>query len=380
MGKKKLFMLSSHGAFDENFESKLSDYKLLCFNVAENILRNVGDGDTAYIGYDGDSYKQDEGKAPPICYLFLKVLDHLIKSGKKINVQPIVCQIGSYIQGAIPEYQGNKQHIENLLKKYETPNENNNMSSDEGFVSKMVLQFSDKLNIDNLKNLKETIKLSYKEVGGVGKEEIEKSVPGKEYQIKINYGPSYKPKREDDKSVVTFNNLLSVEGEEKCFDLKDPQIYKKIKILDSSDNNTCKKKYDFDDGRSDCYGGYTEDNEGNKKLVGSTAGWKLYLNKVGVGITPSKLFKEVYYYPVWLNDVKSYAGSITEQIGEAVQRGLFKVRVIQILGFIEKPTSGGSRKLKRFIKKKSKRRTKSKKPLSKSRRLKKGKKRSRRRN
>ena len=373
MGKNKLFMLSSHGVFnDDKFQLNLEDYKLLCFKVAKDILEKVGDGDTAYIGYDGDSFND---KAP-ICYLFLTVLYHLLKSDKNITVQPIVCQFGEWIGGAILEDQ--EPNIRNLFVKYGNK-----------IISKNILGIVKNLNTNiqntnivnvkrmvvNNKKLVETIKLSYTEVGGDEDEEIEESVPGKEYQIKINYGHSCTPRKQTDGNPLDVKKLKD-NAAASCIDVTDLKIYKKINTAECTG-----KKPTFADGRSDCYGGYTEDAQGTKQLVGSTAGWKLYLDHIGVGDEPNK-FQNVYYYPVWLNDVKTYENSITEQIGKAVQSGLFNVRVIQILGFVKQTTSvsGGSRKLKRFIKKKSKRRTKSKKPLSKSRRLKKGKKRSRRKN
>ena len=389
MGQNKLFMLSSHGKFDTDFEYELENYKKRCFKIAESIFEDLKENDTAYIGYDGDSYSS---KAP-ICYLFLEVLNHLITmknlKKKNITVQPIVCQIGDYINGAIPEDEENKQHIENLLKEYGEINPSNNgklntNAISKGIVAQGILKFNDKFtpfDIENFRNL-ETIKLSYTEVGTGKEETIEESVSGEEYQIKINYGPSYKPKRKDDKDLLKNfgGNLLSVIEGETCFDLLDPQIYKKIKKLDSLGKNTCEDKYNFSDGRSDCYGGYTEDDEGNKKLVGSTAGWKLYLDKVQNGKKP--LFSKIYYYPLWLTTVKEYNDSITEQIQIAtIKPDLLGKYNIELESMdVTHSNRGGSRKLKRFIKKKSKRRTKSKKPLSKSRRLKKGKKRSRRRN
>lgn len=367
-------MLSSHGAFDTNFESKLPDYTDLCNDVADEILDKVTDKTTlgataevtsevtAYIGFDGDLYNYNA----PICYLFLKVLDHLIK--KNIKVQPIVCQFGDYIKDAIPE--NNQAAIGNLLETYETSNAS---------VASIVRKFEPKnipINIYNFKEFK-TIQLSYTEVGKDKKESIQPNGE-KNYKIEINYGLSYTPMKESDLE----------KNPDQIIDISPESLTNLIKNSTIEDTVYKMKKPTFRDGRSDCYGGYTEGKqiegstaEGTKKLVGSTAGWKLYLEAGKAGIAPQ--FSEVYYYPVWLNDVKPYADSITDQIGKAVEEDLFGIHVTPVTKFVKQTTSvrGGSRKLTRFIKKKSKRRrTKSKKPLSKSRRLKKGKKRSRRRN
>ena len=62
----QLFMLSSHGGWDDKFKENLDNYKSLCLEVAKGILANLQDGDTAYIGYDGDPFNYGN---PPICYL-----------------------------------------------------------------------------------------------------------------------------------------------------------------------------------------------------------------------------------------------------------------------------------------------------------------------
>ena len=341
--KTKLFMLSSHGGWDDTFKANLGNYKDLCSEVAKGILAKLENNDTAYIGYDGDGYGTN---TPPISYLFLKVIQILLedKGNKNILVQPIVCQItGNWFPKDIRDTDIHNE-IKNLYETYGDKLEDG---------SSFLTLYSEKL-------LKQ-IDLKYSENDGLNSEAIN-IVDGK--SIEIHYGSSYIPRRIKD-NFTGKNDFI-----------------KKIETVNNAVyQQKGNEKYTFEDNRSACYGGYTEVGEGEKKLVGSTAGWKVYLDKFKGN------FDEIYYVPVWLKSVKKYEGSITHKITEVFnilplgskyaimpfindENGEpFNYYIItsQLPNDIRVIQRAGSRKSKTLKKKKSKKRkSKSRKPLSKT--------------
>ena len=302
-GKKKvLFMLSSHGSKITN-EDERDNYKELVEKTADGILTTVGDdsGEEVYIGYDGD------GAGAPITYLFYKVIQKLITAGK--SVTPMISQFSKYM----PNEEQLKSNLNNTYKFFEDDN------------------------VEKIKNVKETLEETIRIHYTVGSDSQEKP-DAKNIYVKVDVGAGSYPKKEKNETPPENNDNYK-------YEIKDDHF--KVTLTEKGEESKNDKSKTlpppFDDKRSECFGGITYENEGNKKLVGSSAAWKEYFSQKLIK------FDSIYYVPVWSEDIKEYEGSITKQTGENLNLFASDPNVTLLEGLVKRKgtSTGGSKKSKK---------------------------------
>lgn len=323
--KNVLFMLSSHGSFDDMEKAtKIEMYVTHCNKVAVDIVKKVEDMDgvisNVYIGYDGDGVYN----TPPVTFLFLTVLDKLAKAKAKakperkntFEITPIISQVPAYMHN-LNDLISKKNKFE---KSYQPPEE-----------------YKWGTHLEET-NFKQTVQLLYIAINNKTKASLEGDIEKVKKRIEIDTSHQYKDilkiKNLDDNTIIkkdSYDDNVMNFSDNKYLILVDMGIAtdcisenKGIYPLKKGDTHNKDELYlpknKINDGRSEPYGGISYEPDADAAndtdsytLVGSTAGWQKYLNHTDTS------FESVYYVPVWLQQIKQYDGSITQQTEQACQ-------------------------------------------------------------